>query len=169
MRNFRLILKEVTCHGMGFGDWFVCCGDCRDSARHGLCQGGWSGETAAGVSAETPEASSKLTLLQLLPATQGIYGFVIAIVIMAKIGIMGGSGAVVPVDKALMLLAAALPIALVGYFSAIAQGKCAAGSMLMVGRRPEMQGKGMMMTAMVETYAVLALLISFLCVNAIVL
>jgi len=39
------------------------------------------------VSAETPEASSKLTLLQLLPATQGIYGFVIAIVIMAKIGI----------------------------------------------------------------------------------
>ena len=125
---------------------------------------GLAGETAAGVSAETPEASSKL-----LPATQGIYGFVIAIVIMAKIGIMGGSGAVVPVDKALMLLAAALPIALVGYFSAIAQGKCAAGSMLMVGRRPEMQGKGMMMTAMVETYAVLALLISFLCVNAIVL
>ena len=84
---------------------------------------GLAGETAAGVSAETPEASSKLTLLQLLPATQGIYGFVIAIVIMAKIGIMGGSGAVVPVDKALMLLAAALPIALVGYFSAIAQGK----------------------------------------------
>ena len=80
---------------------------------------GLAGETAAGVSAETPEASSKLTLLQLLPATQGIYGFVIAIVIMAKIGIMGGSGAVVPVDKALMLLAAALPIALVGYFSAI--------------------------------------------------
>ena len=63
---------------------------------------GLAGETAAGVSAETPEASSKLTLLQLLPATQGIYGFVIAIVIMAKIGIMGGSGAVVPVDKALM-------------------------------------------------------------------
>ena len=34
---------------------------------------GLAGETAAGVSAETPEASSKLTLLQLLPATQGIY------------------------------------------------------------------------------------------------
>ena len=131
---------------------------------------GMGSAKAVGLAGETaPEASSKLTLLQLLPATQGIYGFVIAIVIMAKIGIMGGSGAVVPVDKALMLLAAALPIALVGYFSAIAQGKCAAGSMLMVGRRPEMQGKGMMMTAMVETYAVLALLISFLCVNAIVL
>ena len=43
IRNFRLILKEVTCHGIGFGDWFVCCGDCRDSARHGLCQGGGSG------------------------------------------------------------------------------------------------------------------------------
>ena len=130
---------------------------------------GMVSEAGAGLLAEDPDKFGKAMILQALPATQGIYGFVIAIVIMAKIGIMGGSGAVVPVDKALMLLAAALPIALVGYFSAIAQGKCAAGSMLMVGRRPEMQGKGMMMTAMVETYAVLALLISFLCVNAIVL
>ena len=123
--------------------------------------------------ARQPEAKGDINKALLLGCAlaeaTAIYGFVIAIVIMAKIGIMGGSGAVVPVDKALMLLAAALPIALVGYFSAIAQGKCAAGSMLMVGRRPEMQGKGMMMTAMVETYAVLALLISFLCVNAIVL
>ena len=128
---------------------------------------GLAGETAAGVSAETPEASSKLTLLQLLPATQGIYGFVIAIVIMAKIGIMGGSGAVVPVDKALMLLAAALPIAIVGYFSALKQGKVASAAMLMTGKRPEMSGKGITMTVMVETYAVLALLVSFLAVNAI--
>ena len=42
---------------------------------------GLAGETAAGVSAETPEASSKLTLLQLLPATQGIYGFVIGLLL----------------------------------------------------------------------------------------
>ena len=130
MRNFRLILKEVTCHGIGFGDWFVCCGDCRDSARHGLCQGGWSG---------------------------------------GRNGDVRESAFIWFTARTVLLLAAALPIALVGYFSAIAQGKCAAGSMLMVGRRPEMQGKGMMMTAMVETYAVLALLISFLCVNAIVL
>ena len=159
MRNFRLIFMEW---GLAIGLFAAAIAAILPGMGSAKAVG-LAGETAAGVCAETPEASSKLTLLQLLPATQGIYGFVIAIVIMAKIGIMGGSGAVVPVDKALMLLAAALPIALVGYFSAIAQGKCAAGSMLMVGRRPEMQG------AMVETYAVLALLISFLCVNAIVL
>lgn len=131
---------------------------------------GLAGETASGVCSENPEVSSKLTLLQLLPATQGIYGFVIGIVIFLKIGMLGGSSdVVVTLPGALLLLAAAMPIAIVGYFSAIAQGKCAAGSMLMVGRQPQMSGKGMMMTAMVETYAILALLISFLAVQGVAL
>ena len=38
---------------------------------------GLSGETASGVSTENPEVASKLLVLQLLPATQGIYGFLI--------------------------------------------------------------------------------------------
>ena len=36
---------------------------------------GLAGETAAGVNSENPDVSSKLLVLQLLPATQGIYGF----------------------------------------------------------------------------------------------
>ena len=40
---------------------------------------GLAGETNAGVSTENPEVNSKLLVLQLLPATQGIYGFLIAL------------------------------------------------------------------------------------------
>ena len=128
---------------------------------------GACGETASGVSTENPEVNSKLLVLQLLPATQGIYGFLIAVIIMINTGILSGNLASVSLVQGLELVIAALPIAIVGYFSALKQGKVASAAMLMTGKRPEMSGKGITMTVMVETYAVLALLVSFLAVNAI--
>ncbi len=128
---------------------------------------GACGETASGVSTENPEVNSKLLVLQLLPATQGIYGFLIAVIIMIKTGILSGSLANVTLTQGIELVVAALPIALVGYYSALKQGKVASAGMLMTGKRPEMSGKGITMTVMVETYAVLSLLVSFLAVNAI--
>lgn len=128
---------------------------------------GACGETASGVSTENPEVNSKLLVLQLLPATQGIYGFLIAVIIMINTGILSGSLVNVTIEQGIALIIAALPIAVVGYFSAIKQGKAAAAGMLMTGKRPEMSGKAITMTVMVETYAVLALLVSFLAVNAI--
>lgn len=46
---------------------------------------------------------------------------------------------------------------------------CAAmfAGIMMVGKRPEEAGKGIIFTVMVETYAVLALLFSFLMVNGV--
>jgi len=63
-----------------------------------------------------------------------------------------------------MLLFGALPIGIVGLFSAIAQGKASAASIGLIAKRPEEQGKAIIFPAMVETYAVLALLASFLVV-----
>ena len=128
---------------------------------------GACGETASGVSTENPEVNSKLLVLQLLPATQGIYGFLIAVIIMINTGILSGNLASVSLVQGLELVIAALPSAIVGYFSALKQGKVASAALLMTGKRPEMSGKGITMTVMVETYAVLALLVSFLAVNAI--
>ena len=128
---------------------------------------GVAGETSAGVSTENPEVNSKLLVLQLLPATQGIYGFLIAVIVLINTNVLGGS--MVPVDmyQGLGILMGCLPIGFVGYFSGAKQGKVAAAAMIMTGQRPEMSGKGITMTVMVETYAVLALLVSFLVVNSI--
>lgn len=128
---------------------------------------GLAGETNAGVSTENPEVNSKLLVLQLLPATQGIYGFLIAVIILINTNVLGGAMKDVTVMQGLGFIAGALPIGLVGFYSAIRQGKVAASSMIMTGQRPEMSGKGITMTVMVETYAVLALLVSFLVVNSI--
>ena len=127
---------------------------------------GIAGQAAAGVVSEEPDRFGSCLLLQLLPGTQGIYGLLIAFVIAAKAGLLGASVAV-SATEGLNLLMASLPIGLGGLISAIAQGKVAASGINLIGKKPEEQGKAMLMTVMVETYAVLALLISFLLVNGV--
>ena len=128
---------------------------------------GLAGETAAGVSSENPEVSSKLLVLQLLPATQGIYGFLIGVIVLINTNVLAGAMKAVTPEQGISYIIACLPIAIVGYYSAVRQAKVAAAGMLMTGQRPEMSGKGVTMAVMVETYAVFALLVSFLMVNAI--
>ena len=126
-----------------------------------------AGQTSAGVSSENPEVSSKLMVLQILPGTQGIYGFLISVIILVNMGALSGNLKEVELLQGVMLLVAIRPVVVVGYLSAIHQAKVASAGMLMVGQHPDLSGKAITMTVMVETYAVLALLASFLMVNAV--
>lgn len=127
---------------------------------------GLAGQASAGVVSEDPDRFGSCLLLQLLPGTQGIYGLLIAFVIATKAGLLGG-GSALSATAGLSLFLAAIPIAFGGLLSAISQGKVAVAGINMVAKKPEEQGKAMLMTVMVETYAVLALLISFLLVNGV--
>ena len=126
-----------------------------------------AGEAAAGVTSVDPSKFSKVLLLQLLPGTQGIYGLLIGFIALSKIGLLGGGAVDVSVANGLLILAACLPIAIVGLISAINQGKTAAASIGIVAKKPEQFGKAMLFPAMVETYAILALLVSILAINGI--
>ena len=128
---------------------------------------GMAGQAAAGVVSEDPDRFGSCLLLQLLPGTQGIYGLLIAFVIATKAGLLGGAAQAVTITKGLNLLFAACPAAFGGWLSAIAQGKVAVSGINLVAKKPEEFGKAMLMTVMVETYAVLSLLISFLLVNGV--
>jgi V/A-type H+-transporting ATPase subunit K len=66
----------------------------------------------------------------------------------------------------LLYLAACLPIAIVGLVSARYQGRTSVASIGIVAKKPEQFGKAMLFPAMVETYAILALLVSILAVSA---
>lgn len=127
---------------------------------------GMAGQAAAGVLTDSPALFSKVLVLQLLPATQGIYGFVVAILTMGQIGLMGGNFEMSLV-KGLCYFGACLPIALVGFISAIHQAKTSVASMNLVAKRPDQFGKSMLFPVMVEMYAILAVLISFIAVNGV--
>ena len=122
---------------------------------------GIAGEAAAGVVTEDPNKFSKVLVLQLLPGTQGIYGLLVAFLTLTQIGVLGGSSDV-SLTKGLLYFVACLPIAFAGFFSAVHQGRTAVASIGLIAKKPEQFGKSMIFPAMVETYAILALLISIL-------
>lgn len=119
------------------------------------------GQASAGLLTEDPSKFGKALLLQALPGTQGIYGLITAFLIIMKIGLFG-----TPVDLTVAqggyFLMASLPIAVVGYFSAIHQAKVAAAGINLIAKRPDEVGKAITASALVETYAIFALLVSLL-------
>ena len=127
-----------------------------------------AGRAASGVVTQEPSMFSKVLILQLLPGTQGIYGLLIAFIALSQIGLLGGGAQMnMELTKGLMYFAACLPMAIGGLISAIAQGKCAVSAIGLVAKRPDQFGKSMIFPAMVETYAILALLVSILSINGI--
>jgi V/A-type H+-transporting ATPase subunit K len=130
---------------------------------------GLVGESAAGVITEDPDKFGQTLLLQALPGTQGIYGLLTGFLIMQKVGVIGGALVDLTVQQGFSIFMAALPIALVGYLSAISQGRAAAAGVGLVAKRPEELGKAIVYAVMVETYAVLALLASIMLLFGIVI
>ena len=125
---------------------------------------GIAGTTGTGLMTEDPSKFGLVLILQAIPGTQGIYGLLVGFLVLTKIGVFAGSPASLTVKQGLMILYACLPIAIAGFFSAIYQGKTSAGSIGLIARRPRGR-EGVVMPAMVETYAVLALLSSILMLN----
>ncbi|MCI8348509.1 MAG: V-type ATP synthase subunit K [Firmicutes bacterium] len=123
---------------------------------------GIAGQAASAVLAEDPKKFGKTLILQALPGTQGIYGLIIAFLIMQKIGLLGGAMVDLTMAQGAYFLAAGIPIGLVGIWSGIAQGKAAAAALQLTAKRPDQMVKGIIYTAMVETYAIFALLVSVL-------
>jgi V/A-type H+-transporting ATPase subunit K len=115
-----------------------------------------AGQAAAGVVTEEPKKFILVMILEALPSTQGIYGFVIAFLMMGKIN----SG--LSVDQGIYLALSALPVGIVGLVSGIAQGKAAAASIGIVAKRSDGFMNGTILTLMVEIFAILAFLITFL-------
>ena len=126
---------------------------------------GLVGEAGAGLLSEDSSMFTKILVLEILPGTQGLYGFLIAIFIFIIAGVISGARVEMTWTQGLALLAGAMPMAVVGYFSAIYQGRVAASGVSLIAKKPTELVKGMTIAAVVEFYAVLALLVSFFAVN----
>lgn len=109
-----------------------------------------AGSAASAVIGEDAKKFSKVFILAVLPATQGIYGFVIGIIGIGNI------------DAGWSLFAATLPMALVGFTTAIFQGLTSVSAILAVAKSDSVGAKMMLFPAMVETYAILSLVISIM-------
>lgn len=122
---------------------------------------GLVGEATAGLMIEEPEKFGKSLLLELLPGTQGLYGFVIALLAMGQLS------STMELAHGVFILMACLPIAFVGWRSAIFQGKVAAAGVSILAKNEQQTTKGIIFSVMVETYALLALVLSLILLNSV--
>jgi V/A-type H+-transporting ATPase subunit K len=120
---------------------------------------GMTGVAAAAATAEDPKKFSRLFILEVLPGTQGIYGFIGGFMILIFTGLLGGS--LKAGMSGTVVMVAAIPVILQG-FTAIPQGKVAAAGVAAVSKKPEVFTASMMYTVMVEIYAILGLLATIL-------
>ena len=109
-----------------------------------------TGTSAAGVLAEDGKKFSKVIVLALLPATQGIYGFVLAVM---KLGLVANGWS---------LFMAMLAMGVNGLVSAYLQGKTAAACIYAVGKNAAGSGKYVLFPAMIEFYAILSLVLGIM-------
>jgi V/A-type H+/Na+-transporting ATPase subunit K len=121
---------------------------------------GMVGEAAASLTSEQPEKFGQSLVLQLLPGTQGLYGFVIGFLIMTKLATS------LSLTQGLSYLLAGLIVGSTGLWSAIAQARVSVGGIQILAKKPEHTTKGIIFAAMVETYALLGFVMSFLLVNS---
>ena len=121
----------------------------------------YAAQVAAGIMAEDPDKFGNLIVIVALPGTQGIYGFITAILSLILFGLLGGkAGAQVAAISGFKAFLACLPVAFVCFVSAIYQGLTSAAAGGVVAKKPEATGKAIVLPAMVETYAVLSLIVS---------
>lgn len=139
--------------GAGLAAWLSCIGSAKGT--------GFAGEAGTGLLCQDPSKSGKVMVLQLLPGTQGLYGLVVFFVCLTRIGVLGGT-APATVAEGMRYFAACLPTALGGFFSAVAQGRVAAGSINILAKKPDDWSKGIILCGIVEFYAILPFLASML-------
>ncbi|MFY9203202.1 MAG: V-type ATP synthase subunit K [Limnochordia bacterium] len=118
---------------------------------------GAAGQSAAGVLSEDPTKFVSVMVLEALPSTQAIYGFVIAFLIVGKIVV----GEALDFGSGLILFLAGLPMGIVGYVSALWQGRVSISGINMVAKQGGGMIQGVILALMVEMFAILALIVSF--------
>ncbi|QIK69849.1 V-type ATP synthase subunit K [Erysipelothrix sp. HDW6C] len=122
---------------------------------------GMVGEAATGLIMDEPEKFGKSLLLQMMPASQGLYGFVIAIMTLGRLHT--GMG----LQEGLYILMACLPMAIVGGPTAIAQARVAVSGVQLLARNENEMTKNIIYAVMVETYALLAFVSSIIILSTV--
>jgi len=125
---------------------------------------GMVGEAGAGLLCEDPTQFSKVLVLQVIPGTQGLYGFVTAFICLTRLGAFsaGFDPTAISLAKGFAYFVACMPAAFGEMFSAVSQARVATAGLNIVTKKPNDWAKGMTLAIIVEFYAILSLLASIL-------
>ena len=116
------------------------------------------GKAAAALISEQPEKFGQALVLQMMSASQGLYGFIVGFLIFINISDN------MAFELGLRCLGAGLLMGLSGYLTAIQQSSISTAGIQILAKKPEHSTKGVLFSAMIETYAIFAFVVSVLIV-----
>ena len=119
------------------------------------------GVAAAAVTAEDPKKWSKLFVLEVIPGTQGFYGFIAGMLLMIGSGLFGGTAGALAAGAGVAALVAMVPAILQG-FTAYYQARVCVAGVSAFAKRSEAFTPSVIYAVMVETYAILGFITTFL-------
>jgi F0F1-type ATP synthase membrane subunit c/vacuolar-type H+-ATPase subunit K len=122
---------------------------------------GIAGATGAGVIAVRPEKFGRALVFQAVPQTQGMYGLLVAVLILLATGVIGGGGGDVPLPLGLAAVGAGLATGISG-FSAIGQGIAASAGIAATAEHDSAMGRSLIFAVIPETQAIYGLLVAIL-------
>jgi V/A-type H+-transporting ATPase subunit K len=115
--------------------------------------------TVSGILSEDETKFGKLLPLAAMPGTQGIYGFIAAVLVLVFFNILGGK-VDLPAVAGFKIFLACQPVGWVCFISAYWQGRAGASAAGIVAA--DKQAPALIFPALVETYAVLSLIVTIL-------
>jgi len=118
-------------------------------------------KVGASLVSKEPEKFSQVLILSALPSSQALYGLLYGIIIMLRTGLINGE---IEVNQflAMQFLISALPVGIAGLISGYAQGKVAASAIKIVAENPNNTNQGVVLAALIESFAIFGLIISIL-------
>ncbi len=122
---------------------------------------GIAGATGAGVIAIKPEKFGQALVFQAVPQTQGMYGLLVAVLILLSTGVIGGVGDPVSTPMGLAALGAGLAVGIAG-LSAIGQGIAASAGIATSSEDDTAMGRSLVFSVIPETQAIYGLLVAIL-------
>lgn len=115
--------------------------------------------TVSGILSEDDTKFGQLLPIAAMPGTQGIYGFIGAVLVVVFFNILGGS-VELPGTAGFGIFLACQPVGWLCLFTAIYQGRTGAASAGIVAAGKK--APALVFPALVETYAILALIVTIL-------
>jgi V/A-type H+-transporting ATPase subunit K len=120
-----------------------------------------AGVSAAGAVAEDKENFKNAMILQAMPQTQTVYGFITALFVIMGTGILSGVTPEIPEWKGMVMLGAGLLVGLTA-LSAVAQGKIAAAGIASCAKNPDAFAPNIVFAGQAETPAIFGFVIALI-------
>ena len=129
---------------------------------------GYAGKAGSAVISERPELFGRVLLMQALPGSQGIYGLVGAFLILSFAGLLGGDSATTLTQaQGMQYLLVGIPIGFSGLISGMYQGAVSATGITTIAKDDSLTAQSIILSAMIETWAIFGILIGFILLTAI--